>query len=105
MPHDLAQVDFLADAVDAVVLVLGICFGGQALAAALRHVVRGPRGDRLGRDADVRARAVSAGPWLHFNSERFSVPEGATLVASLGDRPSAFRYGTISGCSSTPRRC
>ena len=47
---------------------------------------------------------VSAGPWLHFNSERFTVPSEATQVASLGARASAFRVGANLGSSSTPRQ-
>ena len=45
---------------------------------------------------------VSAGPWLHFNSEQFAVPDGATLVASLGARASAFRLGAHLGLQFHP---
>ena len=99
-----AEVDFLADAVDAGVPVLGICFGGQALAAALGADVSpaDPVATGWVETRTYEPELVSAGPWLHFNTERFSVPEGATLVASLGDRPSAFRYGPHLGLQFHP---
>ena len=99
-----AEVDFLGDAVAEGVPVLGICFGGQALAAALGADVSpaGPVGIGWLETRTTEPDLVSRGPWLHFNSEQFSVPDDATLVASLENRPSAFRLGPHLGLQFHP---
>jgi GMP synthase-like glutamine amidotransferase len=98
------EVGLLRAAVAADVPVLGICFGGQALAAALGGEISLAEPPAVGwfetRTSDPGL--VSAGPWLHFNSERFAVPEGATLVASLGESASAFRLGPHLGLQFHP---
>jgi GMP synthase-like glutamine amidotransferase len=98
------EVTFLGDAVGEGVPVLGICFGGQALAAALGGEIASADPVAVGwletrtSDPDL----VSRGPWLHFNTERFTVPDGATLVASIDDEPSAFRLGPHLGVQFHP---
>jgi GMP synthase (glutamine-hydrolysing) len=89
------EVAFLGAAVDAGVPVLGLCFGGQALALALGGSV-GPTAvpeigwlDVATEDAD----AVPAGPWLHFHWEVFSVPPGARVLASTPAGAAAFAFG------------
>jgi GMP synthase-like glutamine amidotransferase len=99
-----AEVGFMRNAVAADVPVLGICFGGQALAAALGGEIAPADPVAVGwletqtYDPDL----VSRGPWLHFNTERFTVPDGATLVASIDDEPSAFRLGPHVGVQFHP---
>lgn len=99
-----AEVDFLREAVAEGVPVLGICFGGQALAAALgSHIsLSDPLAVGWLETRTYEPDLVSTGPWLYFNSEQFAVPEGATLVASLGDGPSAFRLGPHLGLQFHP---
>lgn len=98
------EVDLLRKAVAADVPVLGICFGGQALAVALGGQVSpaDPVGIGWLEIRTYEPDLVSRGPWLHFNSERFSVPGGATLVASIDDAPSAFRLGPHLGVQFHP---
>jgi len=98
------EVGLLRAAVAADVPVLGICFGGQALAAALGGEISLAEPPAVGwfETQTSEPRLVSAGPWLHFNSERFAVPEGATLVASLGESASAFRLGPHLGLQFHP---
>jgi GMP synthase-like glutamine amidotransferase len=99
-----AEIGFLRSAVDEHVPVLGICFGGQALAAALGGEISLAEPPAVGwfETETSEPGLVSAGPWLHFNSERFAVPEGATLVASLGAGASAFRLGPHLGLQFHP---
>lgn len=62
---------------------LGICFGGQALAAALGGgVERAPRAE-IGWttiESDDPA-LVSPGPWFQFHYDRWTLPPGATEIA------------------------
>ena len=99
-----AEVELMSAAVAAGVPVLGVCFGGQALAAALGGEISpaDPVGIGWLETRTYDPGLVSRGPWLHFNSERFSVPAGATLVASIHDEPSAFRLGPHLGVQFHP---
>jgi GMP synthase-like glutamine amidotransferase len=99
-----AQVEFLRTAIDGDVPVLGICFGGQALSVALGGELSAANPPAIGwvetetRDPDL----VPAGPWAHFNFECFSVPEGATLLASSPAGPGAFLHGPHLGLQFHP---
>ena len=99
-----AEVGFLREAVAEDVPVLGICFGGQALAAALGGEISLAEPPAVGwfETQTSEPELVSPGPWLHFNSERFAVPDGATLIASLGESASAFRVGPHLGLQFHP---
>jgi GMP synthase-like glutamine amidotransferase len=72
--------------------VLGICFGGQALAAALGGAVhRAPTGE-LGwvtvQTDDPGL--VEAGPWFQWHEDRWSPPPGAVEIARTDAAPQAF---------------
>jgi GMP synthase-like glutamine amidotransferase len=97
-----AEVGFLGEAVAEEVPVLGICFGGQALAAALGGRVFTAEPPAVGWFETETSEPDLAGPWLHFNSERFAVPDGATLAAALGASASAFRLGPHLGLQFHP---
>lgn len=98
------EIAFLRRAVDADVPVLGICFGGQALSVALGGEISPAEPMSIGwfevetDEPDL----VPAGPWLHFNYERFSVPEGATVIARSRGGPAAFRIGPHLGLQFHP---
>jgi GMP synthase-like glutamine amidotransferase len=98
------EIRFLRRAVDADVPVLGICFGGQALSLALGGEISSVDPLSWGwleiesEEPDV----VPRGPWLHFNYEVFSVPEGATLLARSPAAPGAFRLGPHLGIQFHP---
>ena len=103
-PWIAPQVAFLREAHERGVAMLGLCFGGQALAAALGGRISAAESPAVGW-FETRTSApdlVSAGPWLHFNMERFAVPDGATLVASLGESASAFSLGPHLGLQFHP---
>jgi GMP synthase-like glutamine amidotransferase len=80
-----------ADAND--VPVLGICFGGQALAAAHGGRVEPASRKEIGfttvttDDPDL----VPPGPWMQWHGDRFTIPPGALEIARNEVGPQAFR--------------
>lgn len=87
------ELDLLRDADRAGVPVLGICFGGQALAAAHGGDVRAAPAAEIGFtkiDSDVPD-LVPPGPWMQWHHDVFTVPEGAVEVARNPVGPQAFR--------------
>jgi len=89
------EVAFLRAAAAADVPVLGLCFGGQALAVALGAGVgpaRHPEVGWLEVETDDPER-VPPGPWLHFHWETFRVPAGAVELARTSAGPSAYAVG------------
>ncbi|MHB1817121.1 MAG: type 1 glutamine amidotransferase [Streptosporangiaceae bacterium] len=91
------ELDVLRRAHAAGVPILGICFGGQALAAALGGtVVRAERGElgwvTLRTD---RPGLIDAGPWFEWHTDRWILPEGAEAVA----RPDAAEQAFVCGRS------
>jgi GMP synthase-like glutamine amidotransferase len=99
-----AEVDFLRRAAAAEVPVLGICFGGQALAAALGgEVFAAERATIAWLDVETaNADLVPSGPWAHFNTECFTVPEGAEQIAATRCGSGAFRAGPHLGVQFHP---
>lgn len=72
--------------------VLGICFGGQLLAAAHGgSVERAPRAEIGWTDVhSVDEDLVPGGPWFEWHFDRWTMPEGARELASNGAAPQAF---------------
>ena len=82
-------------AVEHEVPVLGLCFGGQALAAVLGASIEPAPEPELGwytLESDD-PELVPPGPWLEWHYERFAVPAGATEIARTKVAPQAFVYG------------
>ena len=89
------EVRFLGAAAEAGVPVLGLCFGGQALAIALGGSVRPADEPEVGW-MDVITEdpaALPAGPWLHFHWEVFDPPPGARVLARSAAGAAAFELG------------
>ena len=89
------EVDFLQRAHGAGVPVLGICFGGQALALALGGQVRRSVGVELGWaliDSDDHA-LVEPGPWFQWHRDRWVDPPAVASLARTPVAPQAFRSG------------
>jgi GMP synthase-like glutamine amidotransferase len=99
-----AEIDFLRRAVEADVPVLGLCFGAQALSVALGGEISAASPAARGWvDIDTDAPdLIAAGPWLFFNNESFSIPEGATALATASCGPGAFAIGPHLGVQFHP---
>ena len=99
--HDLIgswavpELDFLRDAHAAGVPILGICFGGQALAAALGGTVVASPALELGwhRIETDEPGLVEAGPWFQWHQDRWVAPEGARTLARTSIADQAFVLG------------
>lgn len=94
----------LARAHEAGVPVLGVCFGGQALAAALGGgVERAPRAEMGWVEVETDDPAlVGAGPWFQFHYDRWILPPGAVEVARSGVCSQAFVLGRSMGVQFHP---
>ena len=89
------ELKVLRDAVGRGLPVLGICFGAQAFARALGGEVRPADRTEIGWHS-VRTDApddIPAGPWFMWHSDRFTLPDGATLLARTDVCPQAFSLG------------
>jgi GMP synthase-like glutamine amidotransferase len=103
-PAVVAELELLARAVAAGVPVLGLCFGGQALAAVLgSRIEPAPRAELGWTTIETdHPEIVPAGPWLEWHYERFSTPPGATELARTEVGPQAFRHGRHLGVQFHP---
>jgi GMP synthase-like glutamine amidotransferase len=89
------ELDFLRSAHRAGVPVLGICFGGQALAAALGGSVLPADEREIGWyvvDSDEPG-LVEAGPWFEWHHDRWLPPAGARTIAHTRAADQAFVIG------------
>jgi GMP synthase-like glutamine amidotransferase len=104
LPQVAAEIELLRVAVAADVPVLGLCFGGQALAAALGAPTgRAPTSELGWREITTDDPAlVPAGPWLEWHFDRFATPPGAIEIARTEDAPQAFRLGPHLGVQFHP---
>ena len=84
--------------------MLGVCFGGQALAAALGGTVeRAPKAEFGWYEVQSCVPDVIAtGPWFQWHFDRFTVPEGATVLAHSDVGVQAFRIGRSLGLQFHP---
>ncbi len=89
------ELDFLRRAHESGVPVFGICFGGQALAAALGgRVERGSEPEIGWSTIETGAPGlVEAGPWFQWHQDRWSPPPGAAPLARTRVAPQAFTIG------------
>lgn len=72
--------------------VLGVCFGGQALAAAHGGAVRRASRPEIGLtmlETDV-PETIPAGPWMQWHHDVFEVPPGGHELARTAAGPQAF---------------
>jgi len=98
------EIEFLAAAHAASVPVLGICFGGQALSAALGgNVSRAPRAEVTWRAIETNdSELITAGPWPFWHEDRFDLPPGARLLAGSETEVVAFADGGSVGLQFHP---
>lgn len=90
-----AELAWLRRVDEAGVPVLGICFGAQALAAALGGGVEAAARKEVGWTVidSVDPELIPPGPWLEFHGDRCILPPQARLLASNEVGPQAFRLG------------
>jgi GMP synthase-like glutamine amidotransferase len=103
-PAVAAELVLLEAAIDHDVPVLGLCFGGQALAAALGAEIETAPTPELGWtviETDDPA-LVPPGPWLEWHYDRFLLPPGATEIARTPHATQAFRHGRHLGVQFHP---
>jgi GMP synthase-like glutamine amidotransferase len=90
-----AEVAFLRRALERDIPVLGLCFGGQALAVAAGGSVEPSDPPEVGwkrvetSDPDL----VPAGPWLHYHFDLLVPPAEADVIARSPAGPAAFVLG------------
>ena len=91
--HD--EIEFLRRAHQADIPILGICFGAQALAAALGGAVIPSERPEVGwtvvdsDDADL----VPSGPWFQWHGDRWVLPDGMHAFARTDVAEQAFTIG------------
>lgn len=98
------ELRMLAAAHGAGVPVFGVCFGGQALAAALGgRVERAPAPEMGWVDVDTDDPSlVGPGPWFQFHFDRWVLPPGAVEVARSAASSQAFVLGRSMGVQFHP---
>jgi GMP synthase-like glutamine amidotransferase len=98
------EVDMLRAAVEADVPVLGVCFGGQALAAALGATVEKSPAPEIGwfQIESSVPDLIADGPWFQWHFDRFELPDGATALAHGPMGIQAFRIGPHLGLQFHP---
>jgi GMP synthase-like glutamine amidotransferase len=103
-PAVVDELRLLERAVAADVPVLGLCFGGQALAAVLGGTVEAAPEPELGwHELETHdPEQVPAGPWLQWHYDRFTVPAGAEELARTPVGSQAFRHGRHLGVQFHP---
>lgn len=99
-----AELAFLQAAHGAGVPVLGICFGGQALAAALGGAVEPAPEPEIGWVPVVSEvpELIDEGPWFQWHSDRWADPPGVRSIARTAVAPQAFRVGRSLGLQFHP---
>jgi len=100
--HD--EIAFTLDAIALGVPVLGICFGGQLLAAALGGQVTRAPAPEIGwtvLETDDPG-LIDAGPWFQWHFDRFTLPAGIPVLARTSLASQAFAVGRSLGLQFHP---
>ena len=86
------ELELLRRADAAAVPTLGICFGGQVLAAAHGGAVKPATLPEVGWHAvSTDEPAIGSGPWFQWHFDVFESPPGSATLATSPSGPQAFR--------------
>jgi GMP synthase-like glutamine amidotransferase len=99
-----AELDLLRRAVDRGIPVLGVCYGGQALALVLGGAVERAPEPELGwhHVESHEPDRVPGGHWLQWHYDRFTLPPGARALARSARALQAFAHGPHLGLQFHP---
>lgn len=105
-----AEQALLAAAIADGIPILGICFGAQQLATVLGGTVTNAQSPEIGwfevktlpETADSAPLSLTAGRWMQWHYDRFSVPSGATVLAESPVGPQAIVCGRSLGLQFHP---
>jgi GMP synthase-like glutamine amidotransferase len=88
------ELDFIRRQAAVGVPILGICFGAQAMSAAMGgKVTRAKRPEYGWVSIDSEVDEIGGGPWFQYHHDEFSLPPGAIELARNASGLQAFRSG------------
>ena len=98
------EIEFVRAARAAAVPLLGICFGGQLLAAAFGgRALRAPAACAEWSEIPAPApQLIPPGPWFRWHEDMFELPPGARLLAGTPAEPLAFALDSVIGLQFHP---
>ena len=98
------EIAFARAALDLGVPLLGICFGGQMLAAAVGGQVARATTPEIGWTivASADTALIAPGPWFQWHFDRFTLPAGVPVLARTALANQAFVYGRAMGLQFHP---
>lgn len=88
------ELAYIRDSLEANVPILGICFGAQAMSAAMGGTVRESTIPEYGWGViDSTVPQISPGPWFQFHHDSFTLPVGAVELATNISGAQAYQLG------------
>jgi GMP synthase-like glutamine amidotransferase len=104
IPWVSAEIAYARDLIARGVPTLGICFGGQMLAAAVGGTVARAPIPEIGwvSVASAEPALIDSGPWLSWHFDRFTLPPSVPVLARTALAAQAFTYGPALGLQFHP---
>jgi GMP synthase-like glutamine amidotransferase len=102
IPWISAEIAYARSLISLGVPTLGICFGGQMLAAAVGGRVERAPIPEVGWLSVASEPLIDPGPWLSWHFDRFAVPPEVPVVARTALAVQAFAHGRTLGLQFHP---